>query len=1002
MVDAIAFQARARTVDHLGREQIADCPTAISELWKNSFDAYARSVHLHILDGEIYTATLVDDGHGMSKEELLSKWLVLGTESKVSGTDVPNIDQNGLPLRRRQGQKGIGRLSAAALGPLMLLISKRDSSLFVAALVDWRLFENPFLFLADIKIPVVEFASPSDLLPLVDKMFDRLMGNIWGDNDDLSRKARLERAWADFEKLEKAENKNSTRAAIEAVLLKASITERQLNHWAVWQGQQPHGTAMIIADISFDLRVLIPGLLETADESIAEIARSRLKNTLDNFTDPYAGKINQQGNSLLPESLESQANGISVDFTFGVTAWRGALNTPVVSDVRAFGLRNLEALEHVVDGWVDAAGVFHGKIKAFGKWLDGEILIQPEAPIKARSDSRVGAFGIRLATFEQQLKSSTHDAGAHSFLSDRVNQNAGFFIFRNGLRIMPYGREDNDFFEIERRRGMHAGREFWSIRRIFGRVALTIEENPNLKDKAGREGFIDNKAAKVFRDLVENVLRVTAHRYFGSDSSIRKNITPGLIADFERQRAEEARKKLSLKRRKDFRKNLDQFLPDIISISSELECIANEAKADRLPNDEDGLLALRSKVESLKERQSQLTLGASPAKLGALEKNFKEFRSAMNRSSEIIGQLRDSISVAIDKVKPRSQSDLAHSQLNRNASYLNARVRKWALECKQLLAAESQRLAEVIDTRNKSYYASTLPLLGELEASRLSLSEVLRRLDDEKEVQDQENTRVFQSYLSTLQALTENIDLEGLVSFTLAENATNREEIQRLNALAQLGITVEIVSHEVSGFEYAISNGLAQLPEEIKLVSAYQTVKHSFDSLSERLRFLAPLKLSGERAGQWIKGTEIADFVTNLLQSLLISNNVKLQHTEAFDRFSVFDQFARIMPVFVNLVNNAIYWTGRSEQNDKIVLLDVYKNVVFVSDNGPGVDSEDIPSLFSLFFTKKIRGGRGVGLYLCRANLAAAGHTIQYSVDENMKRLSGANFIMVFSGANYE
>ena len=258
---------------------------------------------------------------------------------------------------------------------------------------------------------------------------------------------------------------------------------------------------MIIADISFDLRVLIPGLLETADESIAEIARSRLKNTLDNFTDPYAGKINQQGASLLPESLESQANGISVDFTFGVTAWRGALNTPVVSDVRAFGLQNLEALEHVVDGWVDAAGVFHGKIKAFGKWLDGEILIQPEAPIKARSDSRVGAFGIRLATFEQQLKSSTHDAGAHSFLSDRANQNAGFFIFRNGLRIMPYGREDNDFFEIEYRRGMHAGREFWSIRRIFGRVALTIEENPNLKDKAGREGFIDNKAAKVFREI---------------------------------------------------------------------------------------------------------------------------------------------------------------------------------------------------------------------------------------------------------------------------------------------------------------------------------------------------------------------------------------------------------------------------------------------------------------------------------------------------------------------
>ncbi|MEI6846997.1 MAG: hypothetical protein WCK32_03015 [Chlorobiaceae bacterium] len=41
MVDAIAFKTRARTIDHLGREQIADCPTAISELWKNAYDAYA-------------------------------------------------------------------------------------------------------------------------------------------------------------------------------------------------------------------------------------------------------------------------------------------------------------------------------------------------------------------------------------------------------------------------------------------------------------------------------------------------------------------------------------------------------------------------------------------------------------------------------------------------------------------------------------------------------------------------------------------------------------------------------------------------------------------------------------------------------------------------------------------------------------------------------------------------------------------------------------------------
>lgn len=1002
MVDAIAFQARARTIDHLGREQIADCPTAISELWKNSFDAYARSVHLHILDGDIYTAALVDDGHGMSKDELLNKWLVLGTESKASGTDVPETDRDGLPLRRRQGQKGIGRLSAAALGPLMLLVSKRERSPFVAALIDWRLFENPFLFLGDIKIPVVEFDSTSELLPLLDQMFDRLMGNIWGDSQELDRKARLEKAWLDFDALEKTEGKSSTRSAIEQVLLKASITDRQLNHWTVWTGQRPHGTAMIVADIAFDLRAQLPDLLEISDEAVAETARSRLRNTLTNFIDPYAGDFERPDMPGMPVMPTETLLGTPVEFAYGATAWQGALNTPIVSDVRAFGLANLEALEHVVDGWIDSTGVFRGRIKAFGKWLDEEILIGTGAPLKTRNDSRVGPFGIRLATFEQELKSTTHDQAVHASLSALSDVSAGFFVFRDGLRVLPYGREDNDFFEIERRRGMHAGREFWSIRRLFGRVALTIDGNPNLKDKAGREGFIDNKAAKVFRDLVENVLRVTARRYFGTDSSIRKNTLPQIKAEFERQKAEEARKKLGQRRRKDFRRNLDLFLPEIKSIRGELEGIVHDARADKLPDDEEGLLLLRSKVEGLREKQSELTLGTAPPNLGALEKNFKEFRSAMGRSSDLIVQLRDSISVAIDQIKPRSQNEVAHSELNRNAAYLHARVRKWATECRQLLAAESQRLADLVETRNKSYHSATLPLLSRLDVGEIGLSDVLRKLDTEKEMQDEENARIFKSYISTLQSLAENIDLESLVAFTLAENAANREEIQRLNALAQLGITVEIVSHEIAGFESAITNGLDRMPSDVKSTNAYLTIKHSYDSLSDRLRFLAPLKLSGERAGQWIKGTEIARYVSDLLEASLTTNGVKLQHTEAFDRFSVFDQFARLLPVFVNLVNNAIYWVARTDQSDRVVLLDVFGDRVFVSDNGPGVDAEDISSLFSLFFTRKLRGGRGVGLYLCKANLAAAGHVIEYSTDDNMKRLSGANFAIAFNGAKYE
>ena len=34
------FRTKARAIDLLGKNQIADLPTAITELWKNGYDAY--------------------------------------------------------------------------------------------------------------------------------------------------------------------------------------------------------------------------------------------------------------------------------------------------------------------------------------------------------------------------------------------------------------------------------------------------------------------------------------------------------------------------------------------------------------------------------------------------------------------------------------------------------------------------------------------------------------------------------------------------------------------------------------------------------------------------------------------------------------------------------------------------------------------------------------------------------------------------------------------------
>ncbi|MGU0056082.1 hypothetical protein ACVXG7_10610 [Enterobacter hormaechei] len=51
----------------------------------------------------------------MSREEFETKWLTVGTESKTDGSETNEKDRNGLPIRAKQGQKGMGAYPAQHL-----------------------------------------------------------------------------------------------------------------------------------------------------------------------------------------------------------------------------------------------------------------------------------------------------------------------------------------------------------------------------------------------------------------------------------------------------------------------------------------------------------------------------------------------------------------------------------------------------------------------------------------------------------------------------------------------------------------------------------------------------------------------------------------------------------------------------------------------------------------------------------------------------------------------
>ncbi|MBL4711948.1 MAG: sensor histidine kinase [Gammaproteobacteria bacterium] len=996
MTRSTSFQTRARAIDHLGREQIADVPTAISELWKNSFDAYARNAELHLFDDGENVTVLVDDGHGMTIDDLISKWLVIGTESKAIKQDDNDEDRDGLPVRPKQGQKGIGRLSSAALGPLLLLVSKKKNANFVALLIDWRLFENPFLFLDDIKIPLEEFKTKDHIETLLPAMFEELMSNIWGSEkkedeeererfERLARNERLEAAWKDFSELELEQGKEeTTQTKIADTIIHSTFDDHHFQQWSVWNGNSAKGTALFISDINEDLAAQYG---DKSDPTVLK-AQETLFKTLISFT-----------NRITEEHLE--------DFRYRVQLHKGLHDKDIVSPEKEFSQYDFEQLEHRVVGSIDDNAVFKGKVSAFGEDL-GEIEIPLQYKMPSHARSKVGNFNILLGSYEALSgeeglggKQSSMDPAIWTDIDEKIADYGGLKVYRDGLRVMPYGRADNDFFEIEHRRSKSAGTAHYSLRNMVGAISLTGEVNKNLRDKAGREGFIENKASKAFRDIVSLLLKEVAKRYFGRDTnSLRHEFVSSLKEKYSQRKAEADFDAAKKKQTKDFNKNLKKYEPKIIEVLEQTEEFVGELESVQASITVEQVLKYQQQAEKLLAMLSDNKIVYPPRKITlSQEQRYRKYKDNYEFSHSTLKSSIDSLNKHLDRLQPKSPENLAQNRVNRNVKYIVGQLKKWEGEALNILSSEKQRLSEMVASKHEEYKVVVASYVNDIEKGQIGLGHGLELIDGEMEKHHSANEQIFIPYINALQSLQENIDLAGLAGFTIDKSSELQEEVDRLNSLAQLGITVEVIGHELNHMQFDTESALSRVREQLSNPEDSENLKRAYTALTNKLKFLSPLKLSGEVVREWISGKDIVEYCREFFGHKLTA--IDFTYSEQFEQFQVYEQRAHIYPVFINLLNNSLYWIRQKEQTEFKIRLDIVDNKVVIADNGTGVYPDDVESLFTIFFTKKTRGGRGVGLYLCRRNLASGGHKIYYAPGDELKILNGANFVIEFKGTKH-
>ena len=122
----------------IGKDLIQDEFAALVELVKNAYDADSEDVIISFLSNQNrdrLDIIVEDHGHGMSKEDVIDKWLVPSTSYKVKNRKSPGG-------RIMQGRKGIGRYAVSILGEELYLETTDKTGNTTTLLVNWRDFEK--------------------------------------------------------------------------------------------------------------------------------------------------------------------------------------------------------------------------------------------------------------------------------------------------------------------------------------------------------------------------------------------------------------------------------------------------------------------------------------------------------------------------------------------------------------------------------------------------------------------------------------------------------------------------------------------------------------------------------------------------------------------------------------------------------------------------------------------------------------------------------------------
>jgi len=964
----------------LGRQQIAGIPTAVSELFKNAHDAYARNVDVDYFRPE-NLFVLRDDGLGMTRTDFEERWLSLGTESKIgSDTLSPPPRDPDQPKRTTLGEKGIGRLAIAIIGPQALILTRarrdrRPSKELVAAYINWTMFELPGIDLADVVIPIREFAGGR--LPTSDDI-QQMLSEVTANLKELSKKISAERISAIQGQLGSF---NVDPAEWDAALGSPSLSEDGCGtHFYV----QPADT--IIQD--------------DIDDRQGESKATRFERNLVGFTNTMVASLTPP---IVARFRDHKSEGPP---------------TELIGEAAFFTPEEFGEVDHHFRGGFDEFGQFRGKVGIYQMQEEDYVLSWNESDGRK---TQCGPFKMAFAYMQGTARDSLVAPDEHTRMRRKLDRIGGLYVYRDGIRVQPYGDSDFDWLDIERNRTLGASYYFYSYRRIFGFIELKQGKNDALSEKAGREGFRDNSAYRQLRSILMNFFQQTARDFFRDtgkygDRHFEKRRELNRNEDIRRRQASNIKRRRAL-----FQESLEKIFglfedrqPEraTTGVLDETRREAERIIAQKIPAQQKALALMRiekagrDKVDEIRKS----VIITKPRGVGlsrALTNEWGSYTSQLERlDAETLEPAQKQIEQTISQIASKNRIGLNDAaRLTSAVTELGDEALRSIRNLRTDIGTLSSEIAAKVRETTRESFSSVTRAVDEamLEVGRLQrASGKIEDLGKVREKLARQITDIHQSERHRLERLRDQLnevnrvwDKDGYDTAELTEAV--EEELEELRdqresnlELAQIGLALNTVSHEFDKTVGSIREGIGRLgawaAENPELQTLHHDLQISFGYLDEYLTLFTQLDSRTHATKIRITGKEIFEFLQKLFLRRLERHHIKFSASRQFLDRALNGYPSSIYPVFVNLVDNAIYWLQRNRK-EKSIRLESEGQDFLVRDNGPGVSERDRENIFALNFSRK-PGGRGMGLHISRQTLTRIGYTL--TIDPT--REGGASF----------